>query len=74
VGAALEWVETSRRTQRWIIGNPLIAITMLRHDLSAGPSRPGGSVAENRDRECKGHCIYKTPLGDAYLQAMASHF
>jgi hypothetical protein len=23
---------------RWIIGNPLIVITMFRHDLSAGPS------------------------------------
>jgi len=28
-GAALEWSRLHRRTVRWIIGNPLIAITML---------------------------------------------
>jgi hypothetical protein len=25
-----------RRTVRWILGNPLIAITMIRHDITAG--------------------------------------
>ncbi|MFD1559422.1 DUF302 domain-containing protein [Paraburkholderia silviterrae] len=29
-----------RRTVRWILGNPLIAITMLRHDISAGLFAP----------------------------------
>jgi hypothetical protein len=24
--------------------------------------------------ECKGHCIYKTPLEDVHLQAMAPRF
>jgi len=26
----------NRRMVRWIFGNPLIAITMIRHDLTAG--------------------------------------
>lgn len=30
----------NRRTVRWILGNPLIAITMLRHDLTAGLFAP----------------------------------
>jgi hypothetical protein len=33
------WIERfgiKRKLVRWIFGNPLIAITMLRHDLSAG--------------------------------------
>jgi hypothetical protein len=64
VGATLEWVETSPPDGALDHCNPLIAISMLRHDLSA--SRSGsGSVAENSDREGRGHCIYKTPLGDA---------
>jgi len=29
-----------RRTIRWILGNPLIAITMIRHDLTAGLFAP----------------------------------
>ena len=29
-----------RRMVRWIFGNPLIAITMIRHDLTAGLSAP----------------------------------
>jgi uncharacterized protein (DUF302 family) len=30
----------SRRTVRWVIGNPLIAITMIRHDITAGLFAP----------------------------------
>ncbi len=30
----------NRRTVRWILGNPLIAITMIRHDLTAGLFAP----------------------------------
>ena len=30
----------NRRTVRWILGNPLIAITMLRHDITAGLFAP----------------------------------
>lgn len=29
-----------RRTVRWILGNPLIAITMIRHDITAGLFAP----------------------------------
>jgi uncharacterized protein (DUF302 family) len=30
----------NRRSVRWILGNPLIAITMIRHDLTAGLFAP----------------------------------
>ena len=30
----------NRRTVRWILGNPLIAITMIRHDITAGLFAP----------------------------------
>jgi uncharacterized protein (DUF302 family) len=30
----------SRRSVRWILGNPLIAITMIRHDITAGLFAP----------------------------------
>jgi hypothetical protein len=33
-----------------------------------------GPWPKTRDRERKGHWIYKTALGEVYLQAMASHF
>jgi uncharacterized protein (DUF302 family) len=29
-----------RRTVRWILGNPLIAVTMIRHDITAGLFAP----------------------------------
>lgn len=38
-----EWLPLygiERRTERWILGNPLIAITMIRHDISAGLFAP----------------------------------
>ena len=30
----------NRRTVRWILGNPLIAVTMIRHDMTAGLFAP----------------------------------
>jgi uncharacterized protein (DUF302 family) len=42
----------TRRTVRWILGNPLIAITMIRHDITAGLFAPVEIlVTENEDRE-----------------------
>ena len=35
-GGWLQKFGINRRTVRWILGNPLIAITMLRHDVTAG--------------------------------------
>jgi uncharacterized protein (DUF302 family) len=35
-GAWLSVYGIRRRTVRWIIGNPTLAVTMLRHDLNAG--------------------------------------
>jgi hypothetical protein len=29
-------LEINRRTERWILGNQLIAITMIQHDITAG--------------------------------------
>jgi uncharacterized protein (DUF302 family) len=35
-GAWISLYGIHRRTVRWIIGNPTIAVTMIRHDLNAG--------------------------------------
>ena len=35
-GAWMNKFGVNRRVNRWILGNPLIAITMIRHDVSAG--------------------------------------
>ena len=41
----------NQRTVRWIIGNPLYAITMIRHDVTAGLFAPVELlVTENSDR------------------------
>jgi uncharacterized protein (DUF302 family) len=42
----------NRRTVRWILGNPLIAITMIRHDITAGLFAPVEVLmTENEKRE-----------------------
>jgi hypothetical protein len=33
----------NRRVVRWILGNPLTAITIIRHDITAAYSRPSSS-------------------------------
>ncbi len=47
------WIEKfgiKRRALRWILGNPLIAITMMRHDITAGLFAPVEFLAtENKD-------------------------
>lgn len=39
-GGWLPMFGIDRRTVRWILGNPLIAITMIRHDITAGLFAP----------------------------------
>lgn len=39
-GAWLPLFDIHRRTMRWILGNPLIAVTMIRHDITAGLFAP----------------------------------
>ena len=39
----------NRRTVRWILGNPLIAITMIRHDITAGLFAPVEILVTERD-------------------------
>ena len=39
-GAWLAKFGIERRTVRWILGNPLIAVTMIRHDITAGLFAP----------------------------------
>lgn len=42
----------NRRTVRWILGNPLIAVTMIRHDITAGLFAPVELlVTEAEDRQ-----------------------
>jgi uncharacterized protein (DUF302 family) len=39
-GGWLSQFQIRRRTVRWILGNPLIALTMIRHDITAGLFAP----------------------------------
>jgi uncharacterized protein (DUF302 family) len=39
-GGWLSKFQIHRRTVRWILGNPLIAFTMIRHDITAGLFAP----------------------------------
>src|SRR5271155_492306 len=39
-GGWLSKFEIHRRVVRWILGNPLLAITMIRHDITAGLFAP----------------------------------
>lgn len=39
-GGWLSKFQIHRRTVRWILGNPLIAVTMIRHDITAGLFAP----------------------------------
>jgi uncharacterized protein (DUF302 family) len=39
-GGWLPRFQIHRRTVRWILGNPLIAVTMIRHDITAGLFAP----------------------------------
>jgi uncharacterized protein (DUF302 family) len=39
-GGWLSKFQVHRRTVRWILGNPLIAFTMIRHDITAGLFAP----------------------------------
>jgi len=39
-GGCLSQFQIRRRTVRWILGNPLIALTMIRHDITAGLFAP----------------------------------
>ncbi len=50
-----------RRTTRWILGNPLIAVTMIRHDITAGLFAPVELlVTENADGQGTG-VVYVRP-------------
>jgi uncharacterized protein (DUF302 family) len=49
-GGWLSRFGVNRRVVRWILGNPLIAVTMIRHDITAGLFAPVEIlVAENED-------------------------
>lgn len=51
-GGWLSRFDLERRTVRWILGNPLIAITMMRHDITAGLFAPVEIlITENVDRD-----------------------
>jgi uncharacterized protein (DUF302 family) len=39
-GGWLSKFQIQRRTVRWILGNPVIAVTMIRHDITAGLFAP----------------------------------
>ena len=51
-GAWIKKVGIQRKALRLIIGNPTIAITMLRHDLTAGLFAPVEMILVEEDNDC----------------------
>jgi uncharacterized protein (DUF302 family) len=51
----------NRRTVRWILGNPLIAITMLRHDIRAGLFAPVEILVTERESGSGATITYVRP-------------
>jgi len=60
-GAWLKKFGIHRRILRWILGNPLIAITMLRHDLGAGLFVPVEILLTDRPEEQGSSVSYVRP-------------
>src|SRR5271156_4930035 len=50
-----------RRAVRWIFGNPLIAITMIRHDVTAGLFAPVEMLITELDNGAGAALIYVLP-------------
>jgi uncharacterized protein (DUF302 family) len=51
----------NRRIVRWILGNPLIAITMIRHDITAGLFAPVEILVTEKERGQGTTIIYVRP-------------
>ena len=51
----------SRRTVRWILGNPLIAVTMIRHDIKAGLFAPVEVLVTEKESEPGAVIAYVRP-------------
>jgi uncharacterized protein (DUF302 family) len=50
-----------RRTVRWVLGNPLIAITMIRHDITAGLFAPVEMLVTEQESGAGTTVIYVRP-------------
>jgi hypothetical protein len=50
-----------RKVNRWILGNPLIAITMIRHDVTAGLFAPVELLLTDDESGKKSSIIYVLP-------------
>jgi len=60
-GAWLSRFGVRRQALRWILGNPLIAITMLRHDVTAGLFAPVEILLTDRQPEGGSSVTYLKP-------------
>jgi uncharacterized protein (DUF302 family) len=50
-----------QRSVRWIIGNPLLAITMIRHDITAGLFAPVELLVTENNDQCGATVTYVQP-------------
>jgi uncharacterized protein (DUF302 family) len=50
-----------RRTVRWILGNPLIAITMIRHEITAGLFAPVEILVTEKEKGDGATVVYVLP-------------
>jgi hypothetical protein len=60
-GAWLPMFGIRRKVVRWVLGNPLVAITMMRHDLEAGLFAPVELLLIDHERGLGSTVIYDVP-------------
>jgi uncharacterized protein (DUF302 family) len=60
-GAWLPLFGIRRKVVRWVLGNPLLAITMMRHDPEAGLFAPVELLLVDHERESGSTVIYDVP-------------
>ena len=60
-GAWIQKFGIRRRSVRWILGNPLIAITMIRHDITAGLFAPIELLITEHERAAGTNVTYLRP-------------
>jgi hypothetical protein len=59
----------NRRVVRWILGNPLIAITMICHDIRAGLFAPPEVPVTEKDRGPGTTITYVRPSSLIFIEA-----
>jgi uncharacterized protein (DUF302 family) len=58
----------NRRIVRWILGNPLVAVTMIRHDITAGLFAPVEILVTEKERDPGTTITYVRPSSLIFIE------